>query len=239
MKKLIYGIVFFAIAGISVLVACSKQDVQPTPSKPQQLINIEKSGSFNDAQLIDIIKGRNSSYSKIEEIEEVLFEHCRLSSSVLRVLIDETRMPNYIVEEMMILSAPSSADLTYLNTVRPSLSRTSIVAADNIDLLNSQFAICNSNPRQIFIAKGLTRTALCEDGCGESEFKGTDFVILNLTSTTTPLDPAQIADCNAGRWVCGKLVESRVVLSDGTSTTAVIKCEGTVEKCVRKVTQTK
>jgi hypothetical protein len=239
MKKIIFGLAILVTAGVSILAACNKQDVLPTSNKIDQSVNIEKSGSLTDGQLIDIIKGRNSNYSKIEEIEEVLFENCKLKSSVIQVLIDETRIPNYVVEEMMILSNPSVADINYLRSVRPTLSTVSIVAAGSVDLLNSQFVVFNLNPRQIFIAKGMTQKSLCLSGCGESEFKGTDFIILNLTSTTTPLDPAQIADCDAGKWVCGKAVESRIVLNEGSTTIVVTKCEGTTEKCVRKATQPK
>lgn len=236
MKKLIYGLAFFAIAGIGILVACNKHDIQPTT---KQSISLEKSISFTDLQLIDIIKGRNTNYTKIEEIEEVLFDHCRLNSSVIRALIDEARLPDYMIEEMMVLSAPSGADLAYLNSVRPSLSTASIVAASGEDLVNSQFVVFNLNPRQIFIAKGLTQKSLCGSGCGESEFKGTDFVIIHLTSVTTPLEPSEIADCDAGKWVCGKAVESRIVLNEGSTTVVVTKCEGTTEKCVRKIAHTK
>ncbi len=239
MRKLSYSVVFLAITGIGILIACSKEDAQPRESKTEQSTDSGKSGGFTDAQLIDIIKGHNTSYTTIEGIEEVLFDNCRLSSSVIRALIDESRLPNYIVEEMMVLSDPSNADLAYLNSVRPALSTSSIIAATDADLLNSQFVVFNLNPRQIFIAKDLTQKSLCGSGCGESEFKGTDFLIINLTSATTPLDPEEIADCDAGKWVCGKPVESRIVLNEGSTTIVVTKCEGTTEKCVRKATPSK
>jgi hypothetical protein len=238
MKKIIYGFTFAIIASGATLVACNKQEVKLPTKHSESIQNTEK--SLSDAQLISIINGLDPNYTKIEEIEEVLFDNCKLSSTVLRSLIDKSKFPDYIIEEMMILSAPiSSSDLTYLQSVRPTLSSTTITKAASTDITNSEFSIVNLNPRQIFVAKGLTQKSLCTNGCGESEWKGTDFQILTLTSTTTPLDPTEMVSCDAGKWVCGKTVESRIVLNEGSTTIVVTKCEGTEERCVRKVSKTK
>ncbi|WP_341905190.1 hypothetical protein [Fluviicola taffensis] len=240
MKKIIYGTAFLALLGGAVLVACNKQNAKPdqTTSSTEVPLSIEK-GFFTDAQLIDMIKGINPGYTKIEEVEEVLFDNCKLSSTVLRTLIDEARFPNYIVEEMMILSSPSSADITYLSSARPTLGTAAIVSASSIDLTTSQFAVDNTNPRKIFIAKNLKQNSLCTDGCGESEWKGDDFKILDLTSTTTPLDPAQMKPCNAGKWVCGRSIETRIVMISEGVYTVYTRCQQNEEKCVRKASQFK
>lgn len=242
MKKLIYGVVFLAITGVTVLVACDKQNVVPTQAtkKTETVSSIEKSAGLTDAQLIDIIKDRNADYPKIWDVEEVLFDNCQLSSSVLRTLADDSRFPNYIVEEMAILSAPSNADIAYISAVRPTLATTTILSASSIDLTeDSQFAIDNTNPRKVFIAKNLEQTSLCTDGCGESEWKGQDFKILDLTSTTPPLDPVQRPACNPGRWVCGRSIETRVVdVQDGVWT-VYTKCQESEERCVRKASRFK
>lgn len=224
------------------MVACQKQkqvSVPESSAKTTLSSNIEKSTGLTDAQLINIIKGFNPDYSKIEEIEEVLFDHCRLSSSVLQALIDEIRFPDYIIEEMMILSTPSNTDLMYLEAARPSMVTSTIQATSGIDLATCQFAIVNQSPRQVFIARNLTQSPLCITDCGESEWVGDDFSILDLTSTTTPLDPAEMISCNEGKWICGVSVETRIIIIDGNTSTVVTKCQKNEEKCVRKVTQTK
>lgn len=240
MKKLIYGITLSIVTVSVVLVACNKQNVSPGHSAGKKPQNTDLEKSVTDVQLISIIQGMDQNYTKIEEVEEVLFDNCQLNSSVLRALIDESKYPNYIVEEMMILSAPvTNADLTYLQNVRPALSTNTIVTAAAVDWTNSEYVIANSEPRQIFVAKNLTRKSLCDDGCGESEYRGTDFVILDLTSATTPLNPAEMIDCDEGRWFCGKLTQTRVALSDGTNTVIVSRCEGSDGKCQRKASATK
>lgn len=242
MRRFFVGITFLAVAGAITLVACNKQkqvSVPKSSTKTTVSSNTEKSTGLTDTQLIDLIQGRNPDYSKLEQIEEVLFEHCRLSSSVLHALIDETRFPDYVVEEMMVLSTPSSADLAYLMVVRPSLITNTIQSASGMDLTTSQFAIVNRNPRQVFIARNLTRSSLCPDGCGDSQWVGDDFSILDLTSVTTPLNPAEMISCNEGKWICGVSVETRIIIIDGNTSTVVTKCKKNEEKCIRKVTQTK
>lgn len=222
------------------LTACNKQ--QTAPQKRASTTGISsKSGeeALTDFQLIEIIKGRNRNYSKTEAIEEVLFDNCRLSSPVLRALIDEKRFPDYIVEEMMILSAPSGTDISYLTNSRPGLATATIVSSTTIDWTASQFAVFNLNPRQIFVAKNLKQKLRCSDGCGESEWKGENFKVLELTSITTALDPLEMQSCNSGKWVCGRSIETRIVLiSEGVST-VYTRCQTNEEKCVRKASEPK
>lgn len=239
MKKLIFGTAFFAIIGGAVLVACNKQEMNPnsTTAKTETTPSIEKSGTLSDADLIDIIKGRNASYPTLEDIELVLLDNCKLSSSVVRAMIDESRIPNYMVETAMVLSAPiSSADLTYLGSKRPTLSTTAIVAAASIDLTHMNYAIVNTSPRQMLFAKNMVKKSLCADGCGESEVKGDYFVVLDLTSTTTPLDPSEMKPCvSGGKWVCGTARRVRIQTTDGTSTTYSVTCTQSAEKCFKDV----
>jgi hypothetical protein len=103
MKKIIYAFAFSVVTVSAILVACGKQDLSPNHSvgKKPENINVEK--SITDAQLISFINGTAPNYTKIAEVEEVLFDNCQLSSTVLRALIDESKYPDYIVEEMMIL----------------------------------------------------------------------------------------------------------------------------------------
>lgn len=48
MKKVIFGISFFAIAGTTILVACNKQEVKPTSKtiKTEETPSVEKSGTI-------------------------------------------------------------------------------------------------------------------------------------------------------------------------------------------------
>lgn len=239
MKRLIYGVAFLAITGATVLVACDKQDVTPNKAtaKTEAVSNIEKSGRLTDAQLIDIIKGRNADYSRVEEIEDVLFENCKLSSSVLRTLASDLRFPNYIVEEMAVLSAPiSDADLSYLNSARPSLSTTAIIAAADIDLTHLNYMVVNTSPRQMLFAKNLMKKSLCADGCGESEIKGDYFVVLDLTSPTTPLEPAEMKPCkDGGKWICGTARRVRRTGGDHTTSHYQVTCTQSSDKCIKDV----
>lgn len=237
MKKLIFGISFLAITGGTILVACNKQNPIPNKStKTETSSNIEKTGGLTDSQLIDIIGGRNADYSTVEDIEDVLFDNCKLSSSVLRTLAANLRFPNYIVEEMAVLSAPiSDADLSYLNSARPSLSTTTIVAAGSLNLQNLQFAVVNTSPRQMLFAEDIKKKSLCPDGCGASEIGGANLIVLELTSTTTPLNPAEMKPCQSstGKWTCGTAKEVRTVRTDGTTVTVQLTCTQSAEKCYR------
>lgn len=238
MKKLIYGVAFVAISAGAVLVACSKQELNPTTTKKTETTtSVEKSGGLSDADLIKIIKGQNSNYPTLEDIEGALLDNCKLSSSVIRAMIDESRIPNYMVETVMVLSAPiSSGDLAYLHTGRPTLSTTAIVAAASIDLTNVNFAIVNTSPRQILFAKNMVKRSTCTNGCGESEVSGTNFVVLDLTSTTTPLDPAEMKPCESGgKWICGTAKKVQIVGTDGTTATYKVTCTQSTEKCFRDV----
>lgn len=239
MKKLIYGVIFLVIAGGTLLVACNKQNVTPVQvnSKAEKSPSIEKMGGLTDMQLIDIIKGRNADYTRIEDIEEILFDNCKLSSSVLHVLADDLRFPNYIVEEMAILSAPiSDADLSYLNLVRPTLSVTAIISSGSLDLTNLNYLVVNTSPRQILFAKNMRRKALCTDGCGESEIRGENFVVLDLTSTTTPLNPGEMRPCkDGGKWICGTAKSTRLVSTDGTTSTWIVTCTQSNERCCKDI----
>lgn len=239
MKKLIYGVALLAITSGAVLVACNKQNPNPnqTTAKTEIPLNVEKTGRLTDAQLIDIIKGRDASYTKVEEIEEVLFENCKLRSSVLRTLADDLRFPNYIVEEMAVLSAPiSDADLSYLNSARPTLSTTAIISAGSLDLTKLKYSVVNTSPRQMLFAENLMKKSLCVDGCGESEIKGENFVVLDLTSTTTPLDPAEMKPCkDGGKWICGTARRVRRTGGDHTTSVYQVTCTQSADKCIKDV----
>lgn len=237
MRKLIYSTAFLAIIGGTVLVACNKQEVNPKTVKTEQTQSVEKLGGLSDADLIKIIHGLDANYPTLEDIELVLLENCKLSSTVMRAMMDETRIPNYMVETAMVLSAPiSSGDLTYLHGARPTLSTTAIVAAASIDLTHLNYAIVNTSPRQMLFARNMVKKSLCADGCGESEIKGNNFVVLDLTSTTTPLDPAEMKPCESGgKWVCGTARRVEIQSTDGTSTTYSVTCTQSAEKCFKDV----
>jgi hypothetical protein len=240
MKKVIFGISFLVIAGASILVACNKQNLnlnQSNTVKTEQTPSVEKLGGLSDADLINIIHGSDPSYPTLEDIELVLLDNCKLSSSVVRAMIAESRIPNYMIETVMVLSAPiSSGDLTYLNTVRPTLSTTAIVAAASVDLTNLNYAIVNTSPRQLLFAKNMVKKSLCTDGCGESEMKGQNFIVLDLTSITTPLDPAEMKPCESGgKWVCGTAKRVRLTGTDGTTSTYSVTCTQSAEKCFKDV----
>lgn len=94
------------------LVACTKSDVLPDSTNTSN--SQGKNLMLSDSQLIEIIQGDNLNFSRLEEIEDVLIDNSKLNSLVIRAMIDETRMPNYMVETVMILSAPiSNSDLAY------------------------------------------------------------------------------------------------------------------------------
>jgi hypothetical protein len=236
MKKLIYGIAFLAIAGSTILVACDKEAVKPNSKTiGTKTSTLEKSAGLSDAELIAIIKGQNADYPTLEDIENVLLENCKLGSSVMRAMMDETRIPNYMVETAMVLSAPiSHADLTYLAVARPTLSTTAIAAAASIDLTHLEYMIVNTSPRQLLFANNLVKKSLCPDGCGESEIKGDNFVVLDLISPTTPLNPAEMKPCkDGGKWICG--TSSRVRRTGGSSSTSTyqVTCTQSSDRCIK------
>ncbi len=238
MKKLIYGIGFLAIAGSTILVACNKEAVKPNSKMIEpKSSNLEKSAGLSDADLIAIIKGQNADYPTLEDIEDVLLENCKLGSSVMRAMIDETRIPNYMVETAMILSAPiSPTDLTYLSVARPGMSTTAIVAAASIDLTHLEYMIVNTSPRQMLFANNLVKTSLCTDGCGESEISGDNFVVLDLISTTTPLEPAEMKPCkDGGKWICGTAKRVRRTGGDHTTSIFQVTCTQSSDKCIKDV----
>lgn len=239
MKKLIYGTTFIALIGGVVLVACNKQDVKPQSKtvRIEEPKDLEKTGGLSDADLIDIIKGQNADYSTLEDIEDVLLENCKLGSSVMRAMIDETRIPNYMVETVMILSAPiSNADLTYLSVARPTLPTNVIVASASIDLTHLQYMIVNTSPRQLLFANNLKKKSLCPDGCGESEIKGDNFIVLDLVSPTTPLNPAEMKPCkDGGKWICGTARRVKRTGGDSTTSTYTVTCTQSAEKCIKDV----
>ena len=136
---------------------------------------------------------------------------------------------------MAVLSAPiSDADLMYLNSARPSLSTTAIIAAGSIDLTHLNYMVVNTSPRQMLFAKNLVKKSLCADGCGESEIKGDYFVVLDLTSTTTPLEPAEMKPCkDGGKWVCGTAARVRRTGGNSTTSTYEVTCTQSSDKCLK------
>ncbi len=239
MKKIIYGIAFLAIAGTTILVACDKQAVKPNSKtvKTEATPNLEKNAGLSDADLIAIIKGQNADYPTLEDIEDVLLENCKLGSSVMRAMMDESRIPNYMVETALVLSAPiSNSDLNYLAVARPTLSTTAIVSAASIDLTHLQYMIVNTSPRQMLFANNLKKKSLCLNGCGESEISGDNFVVLDLVSTTTPLDPAEMKPCkDGGKWICGTARRVRRTGGDHTTSVFQVTCTQSSDKCIKDV----
>jgi hypothetical protein len=235
MKKLFKKASYFIMLNALFLVACTKSDVLPDSTNTSN--SQGKNLMLSDSQLIEIIQGDNLNFSRLEEIEDVLIDNSKLNSIVIRAMIDETRIPNYMVETVMILSAPiSNSDLAYLVSSRPNLSNSSIVAAANIDLNHSNFAIVNTSPRQMLFAKSMVKTSICEDGCGEGEIKGENFVVLDLTSSTTPLDPTEMRPCKTGgKWICGTAKRVHLNGTDGTTATYSVSCTQSAEKCIRDI----
>lgn len=89
--------------------------------------------------------------------------------------------------------------------------------------------------RQMLFAYDIKKKSLCPDGCGASEIGGANLIVLGLTSTTTPLDPAEMKPCQSstGKWTCGTAKEVRTVRTDGTTVTVQLTCTQSAEKCYR------
>lgn len=243
MKQSLFNAMCVIMTASAIVMGCTKQtsdsEVQQKSQNSEQNLVSDKNLRMSDADLIDIIQQRNPSYPKIQDVEDLLIDNCRLSSSVLRTLIANSRYPDYMVETFAVLSAPlSSSDLTYLHTIRPTISTTAVTAAASINIPDYDFLIVNLSPRKVMFAKNMIKTSTCTDGCGESEITGQDFLIVDLTSATVGLDPNEIRPCKSttAGWVCGTPTYVHLVSTDGTNAKWTVICKQSTDHCIPKVT---
>lgn len=240
MKKIIYGGLFLAVIGTGILLACNKEVQQQHPAKAQTnqvLKGTTTRRILSDADLISAIKGQTPEFVNLSDLEDLLYENARLDDNVISTLIETSRVPDFIVETALVLSAPvSPAELSHLSTKRPTLSATAIVAAAAAKS-DANYVVINTNPRQVLFGKGMVKTSAC-DGCGEGTITTqSDHLLINLTSVTSTLDPAAIKPCRSGNteWVCGTAVYVHLTGTDGTTAHFSVSCEQSSDKCIQNV----
>ena len=240
MKKFIYAGALLAVVGIGTLVACSKENTTKNPS-PKTEANILKNGGtrtiLTDAQLIAAIKGEMPDYLNLSDLEDLLYGNSKLSDNVISTLIEISRVPDFIVETALVLSAPvSSTELSHLSSQRPALKHTAIIAAaDAKD--DANYVVINTNPRQVLFGRGMVKSSSCED-CGEGTITTqSDNLLINLTSTTTPLEPAEMKPCKSSNtsWVCGTAKLVHLNSTDGTNANYSVTCQQSTDKCIQNV----
>lgn len=238
-RVVIAGIAILAVSA-AVLVACEKEAAAVSAAKKPSA-STEKTTRTRrilpDADLIRMIRGQVPEYVNLSDLEDLLYENAALSNDVMRALIAEDRVPDFIVETALVLSAPlTDAQLAYLQAERPGLSTTAIVEAAAADA-DANYVIVNCNPRQVLFGKGMVKSSNCES-CGEGTIATqSDNLLVDLTSTTGDLDPAAVKPCNSSNteWVCGTAKRVYLQGTDGTTATYSVTCEQSTKKCIQNV----
>lgn len=239
MNKLIYGGALILALGISVA-SCNKSGNSSSKFYAKEASKTpEKSTWASDEALIDAIKGRNQDYVSIFALEDYLYDNARLSDDVVVALISESRVPDYVVETALVLSAPlSSSQLTLLANRRPNISAATIAKADNIPS-SVGFAIINTSHREIIFGNDIVKKVKPgneECGCGDGVITvGSNFTSVTLTSTTPPLDPAEVKPCTSstGTWTCGDVVYADQTGGGPSTATYTIQCNQSQNKCFK------
>lgn len=239
MHKLIYGGALVLALGISVA-SCNKSGNTSSNFYTKEATKTpEKTIWASDADLIDAIEGKNQDYVSIFALEDYLYDNARLSDDVVVALISESRVPDYVVETALVLSAPlSNSQLALLATKRPAISAATIAKADNIPA-SVGFAIINTSHRQIIFGNDIVKTVTPgneECGCGDGVITiGSNFAAVTLTSTTPPLDPAEMKPCKSstGAWTCGDVVYADQTGGTPSSATFTIQCNQSTNKCFK------
>lgn len=239
MHKLIYGGALILALGISVA-SCDKSGKDTSKFYEKEATKSpEKSTWATDEALIDAIKGRNQDYVSIFALEDYLYDNARLSDDVVVTLISESRVPDYVVETALVLSAPlSNSQLALLAIKRPNISAATIAKADNIPA-SVGFAIINTSHRQIIFGNDIKKKVKPgneECGCGDGVITvESNFSAVTLTSTTPPLDPAEMKPCKSstGTWTCGDVVYADQTGGTPSSATYTIQCNQSQNKCFK------
>lgn len=239
MNKLIYCGALILALGISAS-SCNKSGENSSKFYAKEAgKSQEKNVWASDADLINAIKGRNQDYISIFALEDYLYDNAKLSEDVVEVLISESRVPDYVVETALVLSAPlSNADLSLLASKRPNISASTIAKANNIPA-NVGFAIINTSHRQIIFGNNIVKKVKPSyEGCGCGEGVITvesNFTAITLTSTTPPLDPAEMKPCTSstGKWTCGDVVYADQTGGTSSSATYTIQCNQSQNKCFK------
>lgn len=241
MNKLIYGGALILALGISVA-SCNKSGNTSSDFYTKEATKApenEKSTWASDADLIDAIKGRNQDYVSISALEDYLYDNAKLSDDVVQTLIGENRVPDYVVETALVLSAPlSSSALNSLAAKRPNISATTIAKANDIPA-SVGFAIINTSHRQIIFGNDIVKKVKPgneECGCGDGVITvGSNFAAVTLGTTTQPLDPSEMRPCNSGNvtWTCGDVVYADQTGGGSSTATYTIQCNQSTNKCFK------
>jgi hypothetical protein len=240
MNKYIYGGALF-LAFAATIFSCNKSNSSSDFYQKEAAKTPEKSTWASDEDLIKAIKGQNSDYIAILSLEDYLYDNAKLSENVIQALIEEQRVPDYVVETALVLSAPISSDaLSALAVRRPAVSATVISSAGNIPA-SVGFAIINSSPRKVIFGNDIDKTVTpgsddcdCGDGVITVGSNHT-LVILTTSATVDPTDPNQMKPCKSENttWTCGDVVYADLTGTDGSSANYDIQCRQSTNKCFK------
>lgn len=247
MKKLVYGGLFLALVGIG-FVACEKE-VQNRPTTDQikhKDVIASKSLMNNDwetdSSIISAIIGDNVDYISIASLEDLLYDNAKLSDEVIQILIAADRVPDYVVETSLILSAPiSQSAIDKLRIERQGISISNIARANDIPA-SVGFAIINTPNRIVIFGNDINKSLDPENencGCGKGIITiESNFSAITVGSTNEPLppsDPNYMKPCTSsnGKWACGDVVYADQTGGGPSHASYDIDCAQSTNKCFK------
>jgi len=240
MRKYIYGGALM-LALSTAVTSCGKSTNNNFYEK-ESVKATEKTGGAADTDLIKAIKGQTGAYVAILDLEDYLYDNAKLSDAVVFSLNMEQRVPDYVVETALVLSAPiSQANKSALAAGRPNIPLTAITKADNIPA-SVGFAIINTEHRTIIFGNDIVKIVKPGNegcNCGDGVVTiGSNYTGITLTTSVLPADPAdptQMRKCDSDnpKWVCGDVVYATGTGTDGSSSNWSIQCRQSTNKCFK------
>lgn len=162
---------FFKVFGLATLfalvaISCRKApEIQHSSSSE----NVSTQRSASNGILIQAIKGQIPEYIGISELEELLLDNVPLNNGVLIQTIKTERLPDDLVEMLVILSTPvNQAIMNNLAVHRSSIDIASILKAQNTPH-GSEFVVVNTDKRTLIIADVIELQHSRRDGESEEE----------------------------------------------------------------------
>jgi hypothetical protein len=175
MKKYIYGALFLATVGITIL-ACKKEMLSSPNSnrivssstsaqKEKDELNVQNKDKniCSDSILMSTILGNIPDYVDLSALEDLLMDNASLSTTVLTSLMLEHRIPDDLVELMTVLSSPvNPLVLAKIRLIRPKINRETILSVQNVNPTFG-FTVHNTNPRSVIF--GTNMKVVKNDSC--------------------------------------------------------------------------